>query len=57
MLEKKILTEQQLSELDKEVEAVVEESVKFADESAKPVRCFSFKAGSLPLNVLLISLG
>ena len=37
VLDEKVLSEQQLSEIDKEVEAVVEEAVQFADESPKPV--------------------
>ena len=37
VLEEKILSEQQLNDLDKEVEAIVEDSVQFADESPKPV--------------------
>lgn len=40
VLEKKLLTEEQVTEIDKEVEAIVEESVQFADESPKPVRSF-----------------
>lgn len=37
VLDEKILSEQQLSEIDKDVEAIVEEAVTFADESPKPV--------------------
>ena len=38
VLDEKILSEQQISDIDKDVEAVVEEAVQFADESPKPVR-------------------
>lgn len=37
VLDEKILSEQQLAEIDKDVDAVVEEAVQFADESPKPV--------------------
>ena len=38
VLEEKILSEQQLSDIEKDVEAVVEDAVQFAEESPKPVR-------------------
>lgn len=41
VLKEKILSEQQLSDIDKEVEATVEDSVQFADESPKPVSLYS----------------
>lgn len=37
VLDEKILSEQQISDIDKEVEAAVEEAVQFAEESPKPV--------------------
>ena len=40
VLDEKILSEQQLTEIDKDVDAVVEEAVQFADESPKPVSLF-----------------
>lgn len=40
VLDEKILSDQQLSEIDKEVEGIVEEAVQFADESPKPVSPF-----------------
>lgn len=36
VLEEKILSEQQLSDIEKDVEAVVEDAVQFAEESPKP---------------------
>ena len=38
VLEEKILSEQQISDIEKDVEAVVEDAVQFAEESPKPVR-------------------
>ena len=43
VLDENILSEQQISEIDKEVEAVVEEAVQFAEESPKPVSWWSLK--------------
>lgn len=37
VLKQSILSEAQIKDIDKEVEAVVDEAVKFADESPKPV--------------------
>lgn len=37
MLKQSILSEAQIKDIDQEVEAVVDEAVKFADESPKPV--------------------
>lgn len=42
VLSEKILTEQQISDIEKEVEAVVEEAVQFAEESPKPVSASQF---------------
>ena len=42
MLDKKILSGAQLAEIDKEVDAIVEESVQFADDSPRPVRFLTF---------------
>ena len=38
VLKQSILSEAQIKDIDKEVEAVVDDAVKFADESPKPVR-------------------
>lgn len=37
VLEEKILSEQQIADIEKDVEAVVEDAVQFAEESPKPV--------------------
>jgi TPP-dependent pyruvate/acetoin dehydrogenase alpha subunit len=41
ILEAGLLTEGQVKDIEKEVIEVVEEAVKFADESPKPVRAHS----------------
>lgn len=38
MLDNKILTEEEIKAIDKEVEEIVEDSVQFAEESPKPDR-------------------
>jgi len=37
VLDEKILSEQQLAQIDKDVDEVVEEAVQFAEDSPKPV--------------------
>ncbi len=37
VLDEKILSQQQLEQIDKDVDAVVEEAVQFAEDSPKPV--------------------
>ena len=39
ILEQGLLSEAQIKDLEREVTEVVEDAVKFADESPKPVRC------------------
>lgn len=39
ILEEGLLSESQIRDIEKEVLEVVEDAVKFADESPKPVRC------------------
>jgi pyruvate dehydrogenase E1 component alpha subunit len=38
VLKQSILSEAQIKDIDAEVEAIVDDAVKFADESPKPVR-------------------
>ena len=48
ILEQGLLSEAQLKDLEKEVIDVVEDAVKFADESPKPVRALRPTLGFLP---------